>query len=173
MIKKPPFKIIEEGWGEFEMHIALHYTDGGGSQTLAHDLNFQSGERYEKPQKLTFKNPKPSLLRALQGGANVGPLKSEYENGTPKNKRSHDGTEKKGKKRRVVRLRERFRLMENGANATQVDIERLADGLQRLGEDDLLQIVQIVNDGKTDDMYVRNDINGKTSMLYRLIQLRN
>lgn len=44
----------------------------------------------------------------------------------------------------------------------QVDIEKLADGLQRLGEDELLQIVQIVNDGKTDDMYVRNDLEGKT-----------
>ncbi|CCG82063.1 Transcription initiation factor TFIID subunit 14 [Taphrina deformans PYCC 5710] len=138
-VKKPPFKIIEEGWGEFEMHIALHYTDGGGSQTIAHDLNFQSGDRYEKPQKLTFKNPKPNLLRALQGVAPVA-AKTEYDQGTPKNKRSADGTEKKSKKRRVV------------------DIDKLADGLQKLGEDDLVQIVQIVNDGKTDDMYVRNDL---------------
>lgn len=84
------------------MHIALYYTDGGGSQTLAHDLNFQSGDRYEKPQVLTFRNPKPSLLRALQGGASASSLKSDYENGTPKNKRAHDGTEKKAKKKRVV-----------------------------------------------------------------------
>lgn len=88
------------------MNIALHYTDGGGSQTLAHDLNFQSGDRYEKPQKLTFKNPKPNLLRALQGAAPIAaPAKPEYENGaTPKAKRPFEGTEKKNKKRRVVRL---------------------------------------------------------------------
>lgn len=120
------------------MNIALHYTDGGGSQTLAHDLNFQSGERYEKPQTLTFKNPKPNLLRALQSGLPA----AAAENGS-KTKRAFDGSElKKSKKRRPV------------------DIDRLADGLQKLGEDDLLQIVQIVNDGKTDDMYVRNDLEG-------------
>lgn len=85
------------------MHIALHYTDGGGSQTLAHDLNFQSGERYEKPQTLTFRHPKPNLLRALQGGA-AQPIRTDYENGsgTPKTKRPYDGSEKKSKKRRVV-----------------------------------------------------------------------
>lgn len=101
-IKRPPFKIIEEGWGEFEMHIALHYTDGGGSQTLAHDLNFQSGDRYEKPQKLTFKNPKPNLLRALQG------IPKEESNGGSGSsagklaKRPFEGPDKKSKKRRVV-----------------------------------------------------------------------
>lgn len=47
-----------------------------------------------------------------------------------------------------------------------MDIDRLADGLQKLGEDDLVKIVQIVNDGKTDDMYVRNDLEGKSCSLH-------
>lgn len=116
------------------MNIALHYTDNGGSQTFAHDLNFQSGETYDKPHTLTFKNPKPNLLRALQG------VKTAAENGKSA-KRAVEGGDRKGKKQK-----------------RPVDIDKLADGLQNLGEDDLLQIVQIVNDGKTDDMYVRNDL---------------
>jgi transcription initiation factor IIF auxiliary subunit len=46
VIKKPPFRIEEKGWGEFEMTIVLSTSHKGGEHTLEHDLNFQS-ERYE------------------------------------------------------------------------------------------------------------------------------
>ncbi|KAL8826128.1 MAG: hypothetical protein Q9191_003995 [Dirinaria sp. TL-2023a] len=39
-----------------------------------------------------------------------------------------------------------------------VDMEKLADNLQRLGEDDLLQVVQMVHDNKTADTYTKNDV---------------
>ncbi|ORY86231.1 transcription initiation factor-like protein subunit [Protomyces lactucae-debilis] len=149
-IKRPPFKIAEEGWGEFEMHIVLHYTDGGGSQTIPHDLNFQT-ERYEKPHTLTFKNPKPNLLRALQASGSVpAGYNAAGTNGAGAGapagatKRAADGGDKKSKK----------------PKNRPVDMEKLADALQKLNEDDLLQIVQMVNDQKTDDMYVKNDIEG-------------
>ena len=106
------------------MSIILSYSDSGGSQTFAHDLNFQQGESYTKSIPITFKNPKPGLLRALQS-----------------KKRQSDqisGVSKKKKR--------------------PVDIDRLADSLTRLNEDELLGIVQLVNDNKTDDMYVRNDL---------------
>lgn len=44
--KKPPFRIEEKGWGEFDMTIVLTGAHKGGDHTLEHDLNFQS-ERYE------------------------------------------------------------------------------------------------------------------------------
>lgn len=44
--KKPPFRIEEKGWGEFDLNIVLTAKDRGGDHTIAHDLNFQS-ERYE------------------------------------------------------------------------------------------------------------------------------
>ena len=42
----PPFRISEEGWGEFDMEIILTAIDKGGEFPMAHDLNFQSN-RYE------------------------------------------------------------------------------------------------------------------------------
>ena len=45
-IKRPPFRINETGWGEFDMNISLIPLDKGPEISIAHDLNFQS-ERYE------------------------------------------------------------------------------------------------------------------------------
>jgi transcription initiation factor IIF auxiliary subunit len=45
------------------------------------------------------------------------------------------------------------------------DMERLAMALQKLKEDDLLQIVRLVTDHKTSDMFVKNDLDGKPSWL--------
>lgn len=43
-----------------------------------------------------------------------------------------------------------------------VDMEKLAEGLQKLGEDDLLQVVQMVHDHKTPETYTKNDVeNGE------------
>lgn len=39
-------------------------------------------------------------------------------------------------------------------------MDRLAQGLQKLQEDDLLQIVRIVTEHKTPEMYVKNDLEG-------------
>lgn len=37
-------------------------------------------------------------------------------------------------------------------------MDKLADGLQKLNEDDLLQVVQMVHDNKTPDSYTKNDV---------------
>ena len=42
--KRPPYKIEEEGWGEFDMEIVF-YADGR-DYAVTHDLNFQTN-RYE------------------------------------------------------------------------------------------------------------------------------
>jgi transcription initiation factor IIF auxiliary subunit len=39
-----------------------------------------------------------------------------------------------------------------------VDMEKLADGLQKLGEDDLLHVVTLVHDNKTSETYTKNDV---------------
>ena len=37
-------------------------------------------------------------------------------------------------------------------------MDKLAEGLQKLGEDDLLQVVQLVHDNKAPDSYTKNDV---------------
>lgn len=44
--KRPPFRIQEQGWGEFDMQIHLTAVDKGGEHVIPHDLNFQN-EHYE------------------------------------------------------------------------------------------------------------------------------
>lgn len=44
-------------------------------------------------------------------------------------------------------------------------MERLADGLQKLNEDDLLEVVQMVHDNKAPDTYIKNDVERESSLL--------
>ncbi|KAL8768912.1 MAG: hypothetical protein Q9209_004967 [Squamulea sp. 1 TL-2023] len=137
VIKKPPFRISEEGWGEFDMRIIVSAIEKGGDHELTHDLNFQQ-ERYEAEHKITFKNPKPNLLEKLKESGPVGG--GGEENGVKSTKR---GDESAKKRKRT----------EKG-----VDMEKLAESLQRLGEDDLLQVVEMVHNNKTADTYTKNDV---------------
>jgi len=132
VFKKPPFRIEEKGWGEFDMQIVLTTMAKGGEHTLDHDLNFQN-ERYEAKHTVTFRNPKPELLTALRESGPAGD-----ENGVRGRK---DDPRKKSRKEK------------------NVDMEKLADGLQKLTEDDLLQVVQMVHDNKSADTYTKNDVD--------------
>ncbi|KAL8760205.1 MAG: hypothetical protein Q9199_000228 [Rusavskia elegans] len=136
VIKKPPFKISEEGWGEFDMRIIVSAIDKGGDHELSHDLNFQQ-ERYEAEHKITFKNPKPNLLEKLKESGPVGA--GGEENGV-KSKRGDESAKKRKKSEKGV------------------DMEKLAESLQRLGEEDLLQVVEMVHNNKTSDTYTKNDV---------------
>lgn len=40
-------------------------------------------------------------------------------------------------------------------------MDKLADNLQRLQEDDLLQVVQMIHDNKNNDSYTKNDVEGE------------
>jgi len=133
---KPPFKIVEQGWGEFD--ITVHCTavgQRGQDYPLQHDLNFQS-ERYEAIHSITFRNPKPELLKLLAQSGPVG------ENGLAKKPATSD-KKKAGRREKTV------------------DMEKLADGLQKLTEDDLLHVVQLVHDHKTPETYTKNDVESE------------
>lgn len=49
-------------------------------------------------------------------------------------------------------------------------MEKLADGLQKLPEDDLLSVVQMVHDGKDPNTYTKNDVESKSDILVGIIQ---
>ncbi|KAJ5152334.1 hypothetical protein N7492_010629 [Penicillium capsulatum] len=133
-IRDAPFRIQEEGWGEFDMQIEFVVDR---SYFINHDLNFASN-RYESKHVLTFKNPKGNVLAALRDS---GPVPGD-ENGA-KSKRAAGGDESAKKKKRTDK---------------NVDMDKLADGLQKLNEDDLLQVVQMVHDHKAPDSYTKNDV---------------
>lgn len=119
------------------MTIDLYTTEKGGKSSLIHDLNFQK-DRYEAKHVISFKNPSSALLNILR---ETGPIPGE-ENGSSK-KRSEGE-----KKRKKV--------------PPTVDMEKLADLLVKLGEDDLLQVVQMIHDNKSEDTYTKNDVDRKS-----------
>ena len=51
-------------------------------------------------------------------------------------------------------------------SSLQVDMEKLADNLQRLSEDDLLQVVQLIHDNKSADTYTKNDVERRVFLHY-------
>ena len=59
-------------------------------------------------------------------------------------------------------------------------MERLAENLQRINEDDLLFVVQMIHDNKTDDSWTKNDVERASwhfeppvSLIANLIQKAN
>lgn len=46
-------------------------------------------------------------------------------------------------------------------------MEKLADNLQRLSEDDLLQVVQLIHDNKAPDTYTKNDVERRNLLMAR------
>ncbi|KAI7413297.1 hypothetical protein KC336_g11430, partial [Hortaea werneckii] len=104
---------------------------------IQHDLNFQQ-EKYESTHSVTFRNPKDQLLQVLKESAPA----NEAVNGAT------GGAGKPEKKRQKTNK--------------NVDMEKLAEALPQLAEDDLLQVVQMVHDNKTEDTYTKNDVeNGE------------
>ncbi|KAK9378068.1 yeats family-domain-containing protein [Kockiozyma suomiensis] len=144
-IKKPPFKLEEQGWGEFDMTIALHIMDKGGEHTVVHDLNFLE-ETYDVLHKLSFPTSRPALAKVL---AESGPVPESlgavsspsFDDSKKRKHESSDSSKKKSKHEK-----------------SSVDMDWLAESLVKLGEDDLLQVVQMVTDNRTPEMYIKNDI---------------
>ena len=118
------------------MTIDLFAAEKGGKHTIAHDLNFAK-PRYEAKHTITFKNPNANLVEILRKS---GPVPDDA-NGARKK-----GGEDPKKKRKTA----------------QVDMDKLADGLTRLQEDDLLSVIQMIHDNKSEETYTKNDIDRKT-----------
>jgi hypothetical protein len=127
------------------MTIDLYTTEKGGKNTLTHDLNFAKN-RYEAKHVVNFKNPSAALISILRES---GPVPGD-ENGAKRK-----GGEKVPRKKTI----------------NSVDMEKLADGLVKLGEDDLLQVVQMIHDNKSEDTYTKNDIEREYSQLCSIVSL--
>ncbi|KAF2462099.1 yeats family-domain-containing protein [Lineolata rhizophorae] len=149
--KKPPFRIDEKGWGEFDMAIVLTAAHKGGDHTLEHDLNFAK-ERYIADHVVTFRNPKPELLALLRESGPAGAAAAGAGSGAGPGAIEENGV--RGKVAEPVKKKSR--------KDKNIDMDKLAEGLQKLGEEDLLTVVQMVHDNKTSDTYTKNDVeNGE------------
>ncbi len=123
------------------MTIDLYVAEKGGKQSIAHDLNFAK-PRYESKHVINFRNPNANLL-ALLGKS--GPVPGDDVNGARKKGGADDAKKRK--------------------RTAQVDMDKLADGLVKLSEDDLLQVVQMIHDNKSEETYTKNDIESKFNLL--------
>ncbi|KAG5960582.1 hypothetical protein E4U52_006726 [Claviceps spartinae] len=126
---KPPFLCTNEGWGEFEISVECYTTEKSKLAPIIHDLNFGE-ERYEHVHTVTFKNPSQALQERLR---ETGPLPND-----------EDRQRKKG--------------ILGKKNVHKYDYEKIAEALEKLEEEDLLRVIQLINENKGPDTYIRSDV---------------
>ncbi|KAG5979884.1 hypothetical protein E4U55_004656 [Claviceps digitariae] len=126
---KPPFFCSNEGWGEFEIIIDCYTTEKTKLPPISHDLNFAK-EKYEVIHTVTFKNPSQALQERLR---ETGPLPNE---------------EDRQKKKGIISKK----------SAQKYDYEKIAEALEKLEEEDLLRVIQLINENKGPDTYIRSDV---------------
>ena len=124
-----------EGWGEFEISVECFTTEKTKLSPFVHDLNFMKAE-YSSDHQVTFKNPSQALQEKLR---ETGPLPTD-----------EDRSRKKGVSGA------------GGKKSSKFDYEKIAEGLEKLGEEDLLRVIQMINDNKGPETYIRSDVEGKS-----------
>ncbi|KAH3662221.1 hypothetical protein OGAPHI_005469 [Ogataea philodendri] len=173
--KKPPFRIQEQGWGGFDIPITLTLLEKGGDRKINHDLNFMK-DKYVIDTPITVNTTKPALLAEL---AKTGPIPSSGEASATPGAGITSGTPTPGlssgpaaavKRKAPVTDSRTTKKLKGAAVKGGIDLEQLAEHLTKLSEDDLLGVVQMINDNKTPEMSVKNDVeNGEFTMdLYTL-----
>lgn len=142
---EPPFKIEEQGWGGFELLISCYLLDKGGEKKITHDLHFMK-DTYEIDHVIQVPTNKPNLKTKL---LESGPVEEVSIGTTEKRKSSTTNGEPKTKKARTG---------SGAAVKGSVDLEKLAFGLTKLNEDDLVGVVQMVTDNRTPEMNITNNV---------------
>lgn len=132
---KAPFTCQNEGWGEFEISIDCYTTEKTKLAPIIQDLNFQKN-KYDVTHTVVFKNPSQNLQERLR---ETGPLPTDDDH-RPK---------KKG--------------LATKKSAQKYDYEKIAEALEKLEEEDLLRVIQLINENKGPDTYIRSDVEGESS----------
>lgn len=143
-VSDSPFKIEEQGWGGFPLDISVFFLDKAGERKIPHDLNFLQ-EEYEVDHVIQVPINKPNLVRELEksgGIEDTGKRKaadSTVDVGEPKAKKTKSSS--------------------NSTIKGNVDLEKLALGLTKLTEDDLIGVVQMITDNNIPEMNVTNNVD--------------
>lgn len=153
VLKKPPFRVEERGWGGFELGLTLTFVDKAGDRKLSHDLSFEKND-YTVDHVLNVPVTKGANLRRLLLETGDVPDVDESAAGDKRKlQNSYSGA--------GSNLSKRSKLNTNSISAPvkgSVDLEKLAENLLKLSEDDLVGVVQMVSDNKTSDMSIKNDV---------------
>lgn len=182
--KKPPFTIQEQGWGGFDIPITLTLIEKGGDKKINHDLNFYK-EKYVIDKQIVINTTKPNLLKELAKSGSVPSAGAEVTNGSadsaaaaaPATAVASTGVstgatpgavsaeKRKGAAGAAASEPKNVKRAKTTANKGGVDLEKMADLLTKLKEDDLLGVVQMINDNRTPEMNIKNDVdNGEFTM---------
>lgn len=183
--KKPPFTIQEQGWGGFDIPITLTLIDKGGDKKINHDLNFYK-EKYVIDKQITINTTKPNLLKELAKSGSVpsATAAADGANGSSEGAATPAGAagagsgvaaasalgaagaeKRKGAAGSSASEPKNVKRAKTTANKGGVDLEKMADLLTKLKEDDLLGVVQMINDNRTPEMNIKNDVdNGEFTM---------
>lgn len=153
-LKQPPFRVEEQGWGEFDIPILVHIlglAGKAGERKFNHDLNFVK-ERYVNDHEVLIPVAPTKNLALNKVLAETGPL--PFDEALAKRRMDQAGG-----------VAKKLKLAAVAPVKGLVDLEKLANGLTKLKEDDLIVIVQMVTDNRTNEMNIKNDIdNGEFTM---------
>lgn len=174
VLRQTPFKVEEEGWGEFDIPISIHIvgiSGKSGERKFKHDLNFLQ-KRYVIDHVITIpssclKNPTLNKLLTESGGlvTTLSDDSNTTSNGGGLNANKRKINETTGSV--FAEANKTKKTKQNSGNAIKdsIDLEKLANGLTKLNEDDLIIIVQMVTDNRTNEMNIKNDVdNGEFTM---------
>lgn len=157
----------------------FHFADKGGEKTITHDLNFRQ-PRYEIIHNIDFPTNKPGLMKLL-AESGLGAEKSANSSAKIATGNSGlvtddttTGTKRKQDHVNSGAANSNGSLNHSSTNSNDnskifkkkpkiekasIDLEKLAEGLQKLQEEDLIGVVQMVSDNKTPEMYIKNDVD--------------
>ncbi|RHZ51291.1 hypothetical protein Glove_481g79 [Diversispora epigaea] len=171
VIKKPPFTLSEKGWGEFDMKIILHFTDKSIQPwTIEHDLNFKKSH-YEVTHRLFFE-PKPPFRKMISQEISLeSSLSPKTKSGRPKRIKSSSSVSSKRQKTELSFTPTYDSLDStspscsnetmNGKQKFQVDYNKLAKNLYELEGEDILEVIHLVNEHRTSEMYINEEVEGE------------
>lgn len=171
VIKLPPFAVSEQGWGEFDIPISVHLLGipgKAGDRRFNHDLNFLL-PKYTNDHVILISVLPTKNLALNKILLESGPLPFD-ESGSLKDDAGSAPGGALGKRRLPdgsTAADTRAKKAKGNASASRgsIDLEKLAAGMTKLSEDDLIVIVQMITDNRTSEMNIKNDVeNGEFTM---------
>lgn len=172
VLKLPPFSVSEQGWGEFDIPITVHISGvsgKAGDRRFNHDLNFLL-PKYTNDHVINIPVGPSKNVTLNKLLLESGPLPFD-ESGAPKDDGGSASQSALPGKRRLpdgqLAADARVKKLKGSSNASRgsIDLEKLAAGMTKLSEDDLIVIVQMITDNRTSEMNIKNDVeNGEFTM---------